>query len=48
MRGNLALLWEAQVEEVELEVVLVLEVVEEMEVMGKVEWRQQLHSSPLY
>ena len=35
-------------EEVELEVVLVLEVVEEMEVMGKVEWRQQLHSSPLY
>lgn len=46
LRGNLALLWEAPVVEVELEVVL--EVVGEVEVMGKVEWRQQLHSSPLY
>lgn len=34
--------------EVELEAVLVLAVVEEVEVMEKVEWRQQLHSSPLY
>lgn len=34
--------------EVELEAVLVLAVVEEVEVMEKVEWRQQLHSSSLY
>lgn len=48
LRGNLALLWEARVGEVDLEVVLVLEAVEEVEVMEKVEWRQQLHHSPLY
>lgn len=48
LRENLALLWEARVGEVDLEVVLVLEAVEEVEVMEKVEWRQQLHSSPLY
>lgn len=33
---------------VEVDLEVVLEVVEEVEVMEKVEWRQQLHSSPLY